>query len=61
MGDQGRLYVNENVVPAYKSILRDADLILPNQFEAEYVLIPGTAGSQFMSVDPSLKPEPSPA
>lgn len=35
MGDQGRLYVNENVVPAYKSILRDADLILPNQFEAE--------------------------
>jgi pyridoxine kinase len=35
MGDQGRLYVNENVVPAYKSILREADLILPNQFEAE--------------------------
>ncbi|KAF7502653.1 hypothetical protein GJ744_005407 [Endocarpon pusillum] len=35
MGDQGRLYVNEDVVPAYKSILRDADLILPNQFEAE--------------------------
>jgi len=35
MGDQGQLYVNEDVVPAYKSILRDADLILPNQFEAE--------------------------
>jgi pyridoxine kinase len=35
MGDQGRLYVNKDVVPAYKSILRDADLILPNQFEAE--------------------------
>jgi pyridoxine kinase len=37
MGDQGRLYVHENVIPAYKGIIRDADLILPNQFEAEYV------------------------
>ena len=37
MGDQGRLYVNEDVVPAYKDLIRDADLILPNQFEAEYV------------------------
>ncbi|KAM0799362.1 pyridoxine kinase [Usnea florida] len=35
MGDQERLYVNEDVVPAYKNLLRDADLILPNQFEAE--------------------------
>ncbi|KAL8943130.1 MAG: hypothetical protein Q9216_001260 [Gyalolechia sp. 2 TL-2023] len=35
MGDEGRLYVNEDVIPAYKSLLRDADLILPNQFEAE--------------------------
>lgn len=41
MGDQGRLYVNEDVVPAYKNLLRDADLILPNQFEAEYV--PGSS------------------
>jgi pyridoxine kinase len=37
MGDQGRLYVDEGVVPAYKNLLRDADLLLPNQFEAEYV------------------------
>lgn len=37
MGDQGKLYVNEDVVPAYKRLLRNADLILPNQFEAEYV------------------------
>lgn len=37
MGDQGRLYVSEDVVPAYKGLLKDADLILPNQFEAEYV------------------------
>ncbi|KAL9605463.1 MAG: hypothetical protein Q9179_001337 [Wetmoreana sp. 5 TL-2023] len=35
MGDEGRLYVNEDVVPAYNGLLRDADLILPNQFEAE--------------------------
>ena len=35
MGDDGRLYVNEDVVPAYKNLLKDADLILPNQFEAE--------------------------
>lgn len=37
MGDNGRLYVAEDVVPAYKTLIRDADLILPNQFEAEYV------------------------
>jgi len=35
MGDNGRLYVAEEIVPAYKSLLREADLILPNQFEAE--------------------------
>lgn len=36
MGDNGKLYVAEDVVPAYKDLVRDADLILPNQFEAEY-------------------------
>ncbi|KAF3762541.1 Ribokinase-like protein, partial [Cryphonectria parasitica EP155] len=35
MGDNGRLYVAQDVVPAYKSLLPHADLILPNQFEAE--------------------------
>ncbi|KAL2853102.1 Ribokinase-like protein [Aspergillus pseudodeflectus] len=35
MGDQGRLYVNDDVVPAYKNTIQHADLILPNQFEAE--------------------------
>lgn len=35
MGDNGRIYVAEECVPAYKSLLKDADLILPNQFEAE--------------------------
>ena len=37
MGDEGRLYVDEDVVPAYKLLLQDADLIVPNQFEAELV------------------------
>lgn len=35
MGDQGQLYVSEDLVPVYRNLLRDADLILPNQFEAE--------------------------
>jgi pyridoxine kinase len=35
MGDNGKLYVEEDVVPAYKNLIKDADLILPNQFEAE--------------------------
>ncbi|KAK3054348.1 putative pyridoxal kinase [Extremus antarcticus] len=35
MGDNGRVYVAEETVPAYRNLLRDADLILPNQFEAE--------------------------
>ena len=35
MGDEGRLYVHEHVPKAYRSILRNADLIVPNCFEAE--------------------------
>jgi len=35
MGDEGRLYVAEDIVPAYRSLLPHADLILPNAFEAE--------------------------
>lgn len=38
MGDNGRLYVAEDCIPAYKSLIPFADLILPNQFEAEYDL-----------------------
>jgi pyridoxine kinase len=37
MGDNGRLYVAPDVVPVYKSLVPHADLVLPNQFEAEYV------------------------
>ncbi|KAI4601476.1 putative pyridoxal kinase [Pestalotiopsis sp. 9143b] len=35
MGDNGKLYVADDVVPAYRGLVRHADLILPNQFEAE--------------------------
>ena len=35
MGDEGRLYVAEDIVPAYRALLPHADLILPNAFEAE--------------------------
>ena len=35
MGDCGKLYVSEEVVPVYKSMVRHADLITPNQFETE--------------------------
>jgi pyridoxine kinase len=35
MGDEGRLYVAEEIVPAYKEMIRHADLIVPNCFEAE--------------------------
>ena len=36
MGDQGRLYVSEGVVPIYRSLISHADMIVPNQFETEY-------------------------
>ncbi len=36
MGDNGNLYVARDVVPVYRSLAAHADLILPNQFEAEY-------------------------
>ena len=36
MGDEGKLYIPEDEVPQYKYLLQEADLILPNQFEAEY-------------------------
>ncbi|KAK5663425.1 hypothetical protein OQA88_3854 [Cercophora sp. LCS_1] len=35
MGDNGNLYVAQDVVPVYRSLVPHADLILPNQFEAE--------------------------
>ncbi|PWI66231.1 hypothetical protein PCL_05196 [Purpureocillium lilacinum] len=47
MGDNGKIYVAEDVVPAYKSLLPYADLILPNQFEAEYE--PPLPGARLLS------------
>ncbi|KAI0154820.1 Ribokinase-like protein [Xylariaceae sp. FL1272] len=35
MGDNGKIYVAEDVVPKYRELVSSADLILPNQFEAE--------------------------
>lgn len=35
MGDNGNLYVAQDVVPVYRNLISHADLILPNQFEAE--------------------------
>jgi len=39
MGDNGNLYVARDVVPVYRSLISHADLILPNQFEAEYASV----------------------
>ncbi|KAG0743595.1 hypothetical protein G6F57_005569 [Rhizopus arrhizus] len=35
MGDEGSLYVAPEIVPLYRDIIRIADIITPNQFEAE--------------------------
>jgi pyridoxine kinase len=40
MGDNGNLYVAPDVPPVYRSLVPMADLVLPNQFEAEYVPTP---------------------
>ncbi|KAI4730931.1 Ribokinase-like protein [Aureobasidium sp. EXF-10728] len=53
MGDEGKIYVSEEVVPAYKSLLRDADLILPNQFEAE--LLSGVTITDFKSLAEAIR------
>ncbi|KAI1412579.1 Ribokinase-like protein [Hypoxylon sp. FL1857] len=53
MGDNGRLYVAEAVVPAYKSLVHHADLILPNQFEAE--LLSGVKISDSASLERAIR------
>ncbi|KAI9199520.1 uncharacterized protein BJ171DRAFT_491330 [Polychytrium aggregatum] len=35
MGDEGRLYVSEELIPIYKQMCRLADIVTPNSFEAE--------------------------
>uniref|UniRef100_A0A8C7JSR7 Pyridoxal kinase n=1 Tax=Oncorhynchus kisutch TaxID=8019 RepID=A0A8C7JSR7_ONCKI len=40
MGDQGSMYVPENILPVYRDkVVAVADILTPNQFEAEMVLI----------------------
>lgn len=35
MGDGGALYVAPEIVPLYRHIMQYADVVTPNQFEAE--------------------------
>lgn len=40
MGDEGKLYVSETVIPVYRKVLQrgGVDIITPNQFEAELLV-----------------------
>ncbi|KAI8948927.1 Ribokinase-like protein [Xylaria longipes] len=53
MGDNGKIYVAEDVVPAYRSLIHLADLILPNQFEAE--LLSGVAITDSASLERAIE------
>lgn len=51
MGDNGKMYVPEELLPIYKeSIVPLADIITPNQFEAELL-----TGRKITSVDDAWK------
>jgi pyridoxine kinase len=40
MGDDGKIYVSPTIPPLYRDVLLPlADIVTPNQFEAEYVNI----------------------
>jgi pyridoxal/pyridoxine/pyridoxamine kinase len=39
MGDDGSLYVSPEVLPLYRELICMADIVTPNQTEAEYVSI----------------------
>ncbi|KAI1357086.1 Ribokinase-like protein [Xylaria sp. FL0043] len=53
MGDNGKIYVAEDVVPAYQSLIHHADLILPNQFEAE--LLSGVSITDSASLERAIE------
>ncbi|KAI0203824.1 Ribokinase-like protein [Astrocystis sublimbata] len=53
MGDNGKIYVAEDVVPAYRKLIHHADLILPNQFEAE--LLSGVAITDSASLERAIE------
>ncbi|KAI1334762.1 Ribokinase-like protein [Xylariaceae sp. FL0016] len=52
MGDNGKIYVAEDVVPAYRGLIGYADLILPNQFEAE--LLSGVKITDSLSLERAI-------
>lgn len=37
MGDEGKMYVSEDVIPIYRELLPLSTIITPNHFELEYV------------------------
>ncbi|KAG4305837.1 hypothetical protein PORY_000747 [Pneumocystis oryctolagi] len=41
LGDQGRFYVSEEVIPVYKQLIPMCDLITPNQFESRLFIYRG--------------------
>lgn len=53
MGDNGKLYVAEDTVPAFRTLVGEADLILPNQFEAE--LLSGVAVRDLVSMGEAME------
>lgn len=53
MGDNGKLYVAEDTVPAFRGLVGEADLILPNQFEAE--LLSGVAVRDLRSMGEAME------
>ncbi|ORY32844.1 bud site selection-related protein [Naematelia encephala] len=53
MGDGGKLYVAEDVIPVYRSMLSLATIITPNHFEVE--LLSGSKITDMASLQDSLK------
>lgn len=55
LGDNGRMYVDRSLVPAYKWVLQnfDIDLVTPNQFELE--MLTGIQITNFASLYESLQ------
>lgn len=59
MGDEGELYVDESVVPVYKTLMPSADLLIPNLFELEYVFLPAPLLTSSLPADNGLNRAPT--
>lgn len=57
LGDDGRLYVPEELVGAFRELVTHADLVTPNQFECECVPALREAGPQSPPL-PHTLPQP---